>query len=237
MGTDRDRFAVWDREEHGELIAYGDWRVSDAERAVAGRETVAARSLALLTANRDRAAQQYAGGEPPDGEEITRVWFPRDTASLEKRLGVRQLAAWAEDGVLHVLWRGEADQARLTGGLNLPLWPVEGAVGLWEASARVRRLDEAMISISVAVIGTGDTLLGRPTGEPVVFRGGHAPDPVPDHPLAGELQEHVLESAALGTPRGITEYLPPRADGNGPLPAWPTDSPRPRSRRSWTRPS
>jgi enterochelin esterase-like enzyme len=147
------------------------------------------------------------------------VWFPRDTASLEQRLGARQIAAWAEDGVLHVLWRGEADQARLTGGLNLPLWPVGGAAGLWEASVRVRRLDEAMIAISVAAIGAGDTLLGRPAGAPVVFRGGHAPDLVPDHPLAGELQEHVLESAALGSPRGITVYLPPRADRKGPLPA------------------
>jgi enterochelin esterase-like enzyme len=27
MGTDRDRFAVWDREEHGEVIAHGDWQV------------------------------------------------------------------------------------------------------------------------------------------------------------------------------------------------------------------
>jgi hypothetical protein len=40
------------------------------------------------------------------------VWFPRDTASLEERLGVRQLVAWAQDGVLHVLWRGEAGTGR-----------------------------------------------------------------------------------------------------------------------------
>jgi enterochelin esterase-like enzyme len=55
-------------------------------------------------------------------------------------------------------------------------------------------------------------------GEPVVFRGQRAPGPAPDGPLTGELQEHVLDSAALGAPRAVTVYLPPQA-GDGPLPA------------------
>ena len=33
---------------HGEVVAEGDWTVSDAERAAAGRETVTARFTALL---------------------------------------------------------------------------------------------------------------------------------------------------------------------------------------------
>jgi hypothetical protein len=50
-GTTRDRLAVWEWEEHGEVLAAGDWLVSDAERAAAGQETVAERFRRLLPAN------------------------------------------------------------------------------------------------------------------------------------------------------------------------------------------
>lgn len=218
-GAGRDRLAVWDWEGHGERVATGDWLVTDAERAAAGRETVTGRFLALLPANRERAARRYADGGLPDGAEITRVWLPRDPAELTARLGDRQLEAWAEDGVLHVLWRGEADRAVLAGGIQLPLWPVDGAAGLWEMSVRVRRLDEAVISLMVGVIEPGGTLLGQPLGEPVVFRGPGAPGPVPERTLAGQVQQHVLESPALGAARGVTVYLPPDAGGRAALPA------------------
>jgi enterochelin esterase-like enzyme len=217
-GTGRDRFAVWELEQHGERVAIGDWLVTDAERAAAGRETVAARSRGLLPGNRERAARQYADGGLPDDQDLLRVWFPRDAAALEAKLAGRPLAAWAQDGVLHVLWRGDADQASLAGGIQLPLWPVDGADRLWEASARVRGLDEALISLSVAAIGAGDTPLGQPLGEPFVFRGHRAPVLPQDRTLAGELHEHVLESAALGAARGVTVYVPPGA-GSAPLPA------------------
>jgi enterochelin esterase-like enzyme len=218
-GTGRDRLVVWDWEESGERVASGDWHVSDAERAAASRETVTARFLALLPANRERAARQHADGGLPDDQDMTRVWRPRDPAELTARLGDRQLAAWAEDDVLHVLWRGEADRAVLAGGIQLPLWPVAGAAGLWEMSVRVRRLDEAVISLMVAVIDPGGTMLGQPMQEPVIFRGHGAPAPPPKRPLTGEVQQHVLDSAALGAARGVTVYLPPGAGEGGPLPA------------------
>ena len=239
-GPGRDRLAVWEWEAHGERVAAGNWLVSDAERAAAGRETAAARFRALLPANRERAAARYADGGLPDGADLVRVWCPRDPASLEARLGDKTLAAWAEDDVLHVLWRGEASRASLASGIQVPLWPVDGAAGLWEASVRVRRLDEAVITLMVAVTGDGDTMLGRPAGEPLVFRGPRAPDAPalarPDQ-LAGEVQEHVLESAALGAARGVTVYLPPGAGVGGRCPGacWPTGSRCRRSRRAWRR--
>jgi enterochelin esterase-like enzyme len=217
-GPGRDRLAVWDREDQGERVARGDWLVSDAERAAAGRETVTARFRALLPANRERAAARYADGGLPDDADLVRVWCPRDPASLEARLGDKTLAAWAEDDVLHVLWRGEASQATLGSGIQVLLWPVDGVAGLWEASVRVRRLDEAVITLMVAVIGDGDTMLGRPMGEPLVFRGSRAPAPLQAERLTGEVQEHVLESAALGAARGVTVYLPPGAGDGEPLP-------------------
>jgi enterochelin esterase-like enzyme len=217
-GPGRDRLAVWEWEGQGERFATGDWLVSDAERAAAGRETVTARFRALLPANRERARRQYADGGLPDGADLVRVWCPRDTAALEARLGDKTLAAWAEDDVLHVLWRGEASRAALGNGIQMPLWPVDGAAGLWEASVRVRRLDEAVITLTVAVTGDGDPMLGRFTGEPLVFRGPRAPGPLPAGALAGEVHEHVIESAALGAARGVTVYLPPGAGDGGPLP-------------------
>jgi enterochelin esterase-like enzyme len=217
-GPGRDRLAVWDWEDHGERVASGDWLVPDVERAAAGRETVTARFLALLPANRERAARRHADGELPDGEDLVRVWCPRDAAALEARLADKDLAAWAEDDVLHVVWRGEAARASLAGGVQMPLWPVDGAAGLWEASVRVRRLDDAVITLMVAAIGDGDPMLGRRLGEPLVFRGTGAPVPVLAEPLAGEVQEHVIESAALGAARGVTVYLPPGTGDGDRLP-------------------
>src|SRR5215831_13349262 len=143
----RDRLAVWTYAEHGEEIPGGDPSVTDAERAAAGRETLAERWQALLPGNRSRAAGQYSAAGLPDGEDMVRVWSPRAPAALRARLGEAPLVAWAEDDILHVLWRGTADEVMLGAGVQPRMWPVEGASGLWEASLRIRRLDEAVISL------------------------------------------------------------------------------------------
>jgi len=59
-----DRLAVRTLREHGEEVAYSDPLTSDAERAAAGRETVAQRFRALLPANRERAAARPVRGNP-----------------------------------------------------------------------------------------------------------------------------------------------------------------------------
>ena len=123
----RDRLAVWTYVEHGEEIPCGDPSVTDAERAAAGRETLAERWQAVLPGNRSRAASQYSAGGLPDGEDMVRVWLQRDPAALRARLGETPLVAWAEDDVLHVLWRGTADAVTLAAGVQPQLWPVEGA--------------------------------------------------------------------------------------------------------------
>jgi len=80
-----DRLAVWTYEEAGEEIPQGDPWVTDAERAAAGRETLAERFAAVLPANRRRAAERYTAGGLPDGEDVARVWQPRDPAELRAR--------------------------------------------------------------------------------------------------------------------------------------------------------
>jgi hypothetical protein len=145
-----DRLAVSTYEEAGEEIPNGDPSVTDAERAAAGRETLAERFAALLPGNRSRAAAQYEAGGLPDGQDMARVWRPRDEAELRARLTEPPLAMWTEADVLHLLWQGQAAEVQLYGGVQPRLWPVAGTDDLWEVSLRIRRLDEAVISLVVA---------------------------------------------------------------------------------------
>ena len=216
-GPARDRLAVWTFVQHGEEAVNGDPWVTDAERAAAGRETVAGRWQALLPANRSRAADRFAAGGLPADEDLVRVWQARDPAALRARLGEAPLTAWSEADVLHVLWRGTADEVELAGGIQLRLWPVEDAGDLWEASLRIRRLDEAVISI-VAVPGPRDGAQLGQEPDTLVWRGPRAPAAAPTAgQLDGLLDEHTLDSTALRAPRQLTVYRPPGAAG--PLPA------------------
>jgi enterochelin esterase-like enzyme len=224
--TDADPFAVRTMTSCGEEIAFSDPYVSDEQRAAAGRETVAERMQALLPENRRRAAAAYAAGALPDGQEVLRVWCPRDAAGLRERLGDSRYMLWAEDDILHVLWRGTAEQVVLSGGIQVPLWPVEGTVSaetgerLWEASLRVRRLDEAVITVLIIGLGAADLPFGRPVTDMMTWRGPRAPAGPADGEepieLAGELREHTIESVPLGGPRELTVYVPPGAAGRLP---------------------
>jgi enterochelin esterase-like enzyme len=210
-----DPLAIWTYVEAGEEVACGDPSVTDDQRAAAGRETLAARSRALIDINRRHAAERHATGGLPDGQDMARVWWPRDPAALRARLGGGPLAVWAEADVLHVLWQGQADEVRLAAGIQPRLWPVEGADGLWEASLRIRQLDRAVISIAVLASRAGEGPHGRPL-DPLVWRGPRAPAAPPAGARAGAVEEHSLDGHAIGGPRRLTVYRPPGPDG--PLP-------------------
>jgi enterochelin esterase-like enzyme len=213
-----DRLAVWTYEEAGEEIPHGDPGVTDAERSAAGRETITARWQALLPGNRSRAAARYTAGRLPEGQDVMRVWQPRDPAGLRARLTEPPLAVWAEDDdVLHVLWQGQADEVWLGGGVQPRLWPVAGTADLWEASLRIRRLEEAVITILAVPRRAGhDALPSVPDVR--VWRGPRAAA-VPAGttaflgralpPLRGTVEDHTLDSAALGASRQVTVYRPP----------------------------
>lgn len=205
---DPDPLAIHIFVEAGEEIAYGGPSVTDAQRAAAGRETLGERSRALLKANRRRAAQ-HAASTLPDDQQLVRVWQPRDPEALRVQLGNTPLAAWAEDDILHVLWRGQADEVHLAAGIQPQLWPVQGAKDLWEASVRIRRLAEAVITIAVLPRRADDDQ-GSQISDKLVWRGPQAPVLLPTAAsLAGAITEHVLDSAALGAPRAVTVYRPP----------------------------
>jgi enterochelin esterase-like enzyme len=205
----QDRLALWTYTDAGEEIPCGDPSVTDAERAAAGRQTLAQRWQELLEPNRRRAAGQYAAAELPDGQEVARVWCPRDPAVLTGRLDGEPLTTWAEGEILHVLWRGQAEEVQLAAGVQPRMWPVDGADGLWEASLRIRRLDEAVIKIAVAPRQAGNDQGVRVT-DTVTWHGPRAPAELRRaETLAGTLEEHTLDSAALRAPRGVTVYRPP----------------------------
>lgn len=207
---------MWTYLSAGEEIPVGEPSVTDAERAAAGRETLAQRWRELLEPNRRRAAGQYAAGGLPEGQDMARVWCPRDPAALRAWLGGRPLAVWAEDDVLHVLWHGRADEVRLVAGVQARLWPVAGAGGLWEVSLRIRRLDEAVITIAVAPCLEGDDH-GAKVTDPLVWRGPRAVAGLPcADPLQGAVDEHAVDSRALRAHRGVTVYRPPGMQGRLP---------------------
>lgn len=202
-----DPLAVWAYVEAGEEIPCGDPSVTDEERAAAGRETVAARSRALLQENRRRAAEQHATGGLPDGHDVVRVWWPRDPATLRARLRDAPLAVWAEADILQVLWRGQADELELVAGVQPRMWPVEGTDDLWEASLRIRRLDQAVISITVWPSRADDELAGQ-ASDTLVWRGPRAPAAPPAAgALTGAVEEHTLHSP-LPFPASATGSLP-----------------------------
>ena len=204
----RDRLAVWTFEEAGEEIPNGDPSVTDVERAAAGRETLAERFAAVLPGNRRRAAARYTAGGLPDGEDVARVWQPRDPAELRARLTEPPLAIWSSGDVLHVLWQGHADEVQLHGGVQPRLWPVAGTDDLWEVSLRIRRLDQAVISIVVASRRAGGDW-PRQIPDIRVWRGPHALAAAAPRELHGSVSTHALLSTALRAERKLTVYQPP----------------------------
>jgi enterochelin esterase-like enzyme len=98
------------------------------------------------------------------------------------------------------------------------MWVVDGAKDLWEASFRVRRLHEAFISIAVLPLGPADHPFGRPAADSLTWRGADAPASLTAPTLTGAIQEHVLDSAALGASRKVSVYIPPARTYRGPLP-------------------
>ncbi|MDQ6922520.1 MAG: alpha/beta hydrolase-fold protein [Candidatus Dormibacteraeota bacterium] len=217
--TSPDPLAVHTFTAAGEEIAMGEPWVTDEERAAAGRQTVADRSRELLDGNRRRAAEHHAAPQLPDGEDVVRVWFPRAPEALRARLGADPLAVWAEDDVLHVLWCGQADWIRLSAGIQPILWPVEAADDLWEASLRIRNLQQAVITITVMSTPTGAAPASQVVAS-LTWRGPQAPAMRPREvgDLAGTIQEKVLSAGRFGGGRPVTVYRPPGYHHGRPLP-------------------
>jgi enterochelin esterase-like enzyme len=164
----------------------------------------------VLPGNRRRAAERYTAGGLPDGEDVARVWRPRDPAGLRARLTEPPLAIWSSGDVLEVLWQGQADEVQLYGGVQPRLWPVEETDDLWEVSLRIRGLDQAVISVTVASRQAGGDW-PRQIPDVRVWRGPRAPAAAAPRELRGSVSTFTLLSTALRGERKLTVYQPPGA--------------------------
>ncbi|MBO3748875.1 hypothetical protein J5X84_22585 [Streptosporangiaceae bacterium NEAU-GS5] len=132
--------------------------------------------------------------------------MPRDPDALRARLGDRRLALWAEGHVLHVAYRGPAENPQVV-GVDVQLSRVDG--DLWAGQMTIERLDEAVFQIFEPT-ERGELI----TRDHVhVWRGPLAPPELP--------YVHVVPAdhrlPFLGGERGVHVYRPAGIDG--PLPA------------------
>lgn len=216
MGREDRRYAVLEHTRWGQRMAMpGDWTVTDAERAAAGYETVAARQATLDAGNRARAAQAWSERHaplPPD-VQMVRVVPPAAPPAPPSPGAVESggLAVEADGDVVFVRWAGEAEAADLVGSIQLPLWRRDDGAPGWELAARVRDLDRAVLDLRV--------LVGRQAGDAApteaaraTWRGPAAPPAPPrNEVLRGTFTTDELAHPPDGAPRPVALYLPPGA--------------------------
>lgn len=115
---------------------------------------------------------------------------------------------------LRIVYRGEADQVLVAGGLVFPLSRIP-TTDLWVLRLRLPDLDHLLLSFRFLVDGQRPPM----EVEPIRWRGPKAPPAWPtEEPLHGVLSELTIASKALGGGRRITIYEPP-AVGDDPLTA------------------
>jgi enterochelin esterase-like enzyme len=90
------------------------------------------------------------------------------------------------------------------------LWPVEETDDLWEVSLRIRGLDQAVISVTVASRQAGGDW-PRQIPDVRVWRGPRAPAAAAPRELRGSVSTFTLLSTALRGERKLTVYQPPGA--------------------------
>ena len=123
-GVEVSDFRSW-YEEYGQLIPAIDER----------RTPTFTEHAAFADENRERARAALDGPCPDIG--AVRVLAEHDPADAPRPVGRPAPAAWTDDGLLHVLWRGAHRSPLLGGGLQgPPLWPVGGCTDAWSRAER-----------------------------------------------------------------------------------------------------
>ena len=129
-------------------------------------------------------------------------WTPE---ALAARSAQEDAPVWADGNRLTFAIQSEVTGVQLCCGLQVTLRQVEDSDWL-TYTVEIPRLDEAVISYGFWTYHEGE----YQQDQPGVWRGTNAPAPAPiADPLAGTLESHEFESAALGESRTVMVYLPP----------------------------
>lgn len=148
--------------------------------------------------------------QAPGVQIVDRAWTAE---TLTARWAEAGAPVWADGDELTFVYQGEADQVLVLSGIQMPLQRLQGT-DLWVLTAQIEGLSKAVIGYYFVPLRDGRPVEGAEAwGIPAQWRGPEAP-PRPERAetLRGELQEHVLDSKALGERRSVTVYLPPGHD-------------------------
>ena len=190
-----------------------DPSVTDEERTALGVPTMAELQQRMDEVTRQLAIERAARpGFLPPGERFCRVWNNPDPADLRARMAEVGSGAWADGDVITFVCESDSPVA-VTPVFPISSWPAGD--GLQVLSLRVDRLDQAVITYTFTPIFGGGPMSFRRGSHDGRFRGSAAPEELPSNdPLAGEVVEHVIESAAMGERRVVTVYQPPGPVGD-----------------------
>lgn len=142
---------------------------------------------------------------------ICRVQRAYDADAVRARLNAGD-HVWREEDALTFAWRGAADAVEL-GGVGFPMGRIAGT-DLWVLTVRADSLDRAVIGYTFfASSAAGPSAAPAPIA---YWRGPRAPvDPLRSVALHGRLVNDTIASAALGTRRALTVYVPPALGREG----------------------
>jgi predicted esterase len=143
----------------------------------------------------------------PSVPVVDRSWT---VEALLARREAEGSSIWADGEELTLFYQGEAEAVHICCGIQVPMERV-GASDLWTVTVRIEELSRAVISYSFIPYQDGRPVEAEErTAGARVWRGPEAP-PAPERAesLRGGITKHVIDSAHLGEPRGLTVYLPP----------------------------
>ncbi|MEZ5265385.1 MAG: hypothetical protein R2755_27225 [Acidimicrobiales bacterium] len=219
MSTRTQRFGTFAYEYKGELVlAPLDGSVDDALRAEFGVGSLAELRAEVEAANRATAMARADEPGLVRNETYVRIWRNPTEEELRRRMAAEGRPIWADGDELTIVCDQPLAGAIVGPLFEVPMWRVGSLLVL---TVRVARLDEAVFTYGFWPLDEAGrpafSVRPDPDGR---FRGVNARPAAPTNDtIVGTVEEHVLDSAALGEARKVSVYLPPGFDPAERLPA------------------
>lgn len=208
MSTRTQRFGTFTYEYKGELVlAPLDGSVDDALRAEFGVGSLAELRAEVEAANRATAMARADEPGLVRNETYVRIWRNPTEDELRRRMAAEGQPIWADGDELTIVCDQPLAGAIVGPLFEVPMWRVGSLLVL---TVRVARLDEAVFTYGFWPLDEAGrpafSVRPDPDGR---FRGVNARPAAPTNDtIVGTVEEHVLDSAALGEARKVSVYLP-----------------------------